>query len=183
MKMHNDIVEKHLKKNDYYGVEESVALAFIQSLNEHIFYVRQASRDLGVLSSLIEAHDDSKWYKDEFTGYANHFQGGGAPDLFASAWLHHIHYNPHHWQHWIFSDGFTPKGSEVENGVVEMPKYYALEMVADWMGSEMAHTGNWDMTNWLNKNMKRINVHSKTADYLKTVLDSLGYVDIEFKGE
>lgn len=179
--MQNDIIERKLKELSYYGVEVSIAQKYIQSLNEHIFYVREAGQKIGVLSSLLEGHDDSKWTKDEFIGYANHFQGGGAPSLFAPAWLHHIHHNPHHWQHWIFPDGYTPKGSDVENGVNEMPIYYALEMIADWMGAGRTYTGSWDMADWLCKNMGRIGVHSNTAEYLRSVLDNpLGYADVVY---
>ena len=80
----------------------------------------------------------------------------------------------------LFADGFTPKGSQVEAGAVEMPQRYALEMVADWMGASYAYTNSWDMADWLTKNMPRIRVHSKTAAYLRGVLDTLGYADIVY---
>lgn len=63
---------------------------------------------------------------------------------------------------------------------MEMPRCYALEMVADWMGSSMAYTGSWDMADWLEKNMPRIRLHTKTAAYVREVLDSLGYADIVY---
>lgn len=124
---------------EHYGVDLDVANAYIESLNEHITYVREAGQKIGVHQVQLDTHDRSKWSEAEFPGYARHFKGGGAPDLFASAWLHHIHHNPHHWQHWIFSDGYAPKNSQVENGVVAMPNVYALEMIADWMGASRAY--------------------------------------------
>lgn len=163
---------------EFYGVDKAVAEAFAESLREHIAYVQEAGRMIGVPEQQLEIHDQSKWTEAEFPGYARHFKGGGAPDEFAAAWLHHIHYNPHHWQHWIFPDGFTPKGSKVENGVVRMPPLYALEMVADWMGASRAYTGSWDMTDWLDKNIPKIRVHSETMPLLRGILDSLGYADI-----
>lgn len=49
---------------------------------------------------------------------------------FQHAWLHHIHHNPHHWQHWILQqdDGrqfvlLPPKGAIIN------------EMIADWIGA------------------------------------------------
>jgi hypothetical protein len=149
-----------------------------RSLLDHIMYVQEAGEKIGVPADQLKIHDESKWSPAEFEGYARHFKGGGAPDEFARAWLHHIHHNPHHWQHWIFPNGYTPKGSQVENGVVEMPQDFALEMVADWMGSSRAYTGDWDMTDWLYKNIPRIRVHSRTAEYLRETLDHLGYADI-----
>lgn len=154
---------------------------YLESLEAHILYVQQAGRRLGVAEHQLEVHDLSKYSMDEFPFYAMHFHGPGDPDGFARAWLHHMNYNPHHWQHWIFPDGFTPKGSKVENGVVEMPQRYALEMVADWYGASMAYTKSWDMSEWLTKNMPRIKVHSQTAAYLRQVLDNEGYGDLVYR--
>lgn len=159
-------------------IDQTVVEAYKISLTRHIEFVQEAGRLIGVAGEQLDLHDKSKWSEEEFYGYAMHFHGGGAPDEFARAWLHHIHHNPHHWQHWIFSDGFTPKGSNVENGVVEMPQKYALEMIADWMGASRAYTGSWDMKDWLYKNMPRIRVHSNTAEYVRQTLDHLGYADI-----
>lgn len=151
---------------------------FTKSLNQHISYVIEAGKKIGVHPKQLEIHDNSKWSDAEFHAYAKHFHGGGAPDLFASAWLHHIHYNPHHWQHWIFSDGYTPKNSSVENGIVQMSNIYALEMIADWMGASKAYTGSWDMKDWLWEHIPKISVHSKTAECLRRELDILGYADV-----
>lgn len=163
-----------------YGVETSVAQAFTESLREHLSYVREAGARLRVSQAQLDIHDDSKWTIHEFPGYARHFKGGGAPDEFAAAWLHHIHFNPHHWQHWLFADGFTPKGSNVENGVVQMPANYAVEMVADWMGAGRAYTGSWDMSDWLSEHIPKIKVHSRTAALLREILDAQGYADIVY---
>lgn len=152
---------------------------FIESLHKHMAFVDEAGRMLGVPVKQLEIHDNSKWSDEEFYAYVKHFEGGGAPDEFARAWLHHLHLNPHHWQHHIFPDGFTPKNSDVEQGVVQMPANYVLEMVADWMGASMAYTGSFDMTKWLIKKIPRIRVHSKTAMVLREILDSLGYADLE----
>jgi hypothetical protein len=164
-----------------------VAERFYESVTAHIRYVREAGRHLGVPESQLAIHDDSKFMAEEFPAYAINFHSGSSPvdgsaasANFVRAWLHHIHHNPHHWQHWIFPDGFSPRGSGVENGVVEMPRHYALEMIADWMGASMAYTGSWDMADWLHKNMPKIRVHSNTATYLRSQLDVLGYADIVY---
>ncbi len=151
---------------------------FIESLHKHIAYVDEAGRTIGVPIGQLEIHDNSKWSNEEFYAYVKHFEGGGAPDEFARAWLHHLHLNPHHWQYHIFPERHTPKDSDVEQGVVQMPADYALEMVADWMGTEMYKTGSFDMTKWLIKNIPRIRVHSKTALVLCEVLKDLGYGNI-----
>jgi hypothetical protein len=48
---------------------------------------------------------------------------------FNAAWLHHIHWNPHHWQHHILhqDDGRTL--------VLVPPAVLADEMVADWLAA------------------------------------------------
>lgn len=156
------------------GVELEAAQAFLESLKTHILYVREAGELVHVASRLLNNHDLSKFTTSEFPHYACRFFGANDdPDGWAGAWLHHIHHNPHHWQHWIFPDGFTPQG-------VEMPYDYILEMVADWMGACRAYTGSWDMQYWLWKNMPKIRVHSRTALFLREVLDYLGYADVVY---
>ena len=165
-----------------YGIDMDLAERFSESLRKHILYVREAGDDLGVDVMLLYHHDESKWSLAEFPAYAQHFHGDkrATMKMFAAAWLHHIHANPHHPEHWIFPDGWSPDGSELENGVMEMPKKYALEMVADWMGASMAYTKSWEMDEWLKANMPEIRVHSATAAYLREVLDFQGYADIVY---
>lgn len=172
---------------NHYGIDKSIAEAYAESLRQHIAYVQEAGRIIGVFETQLEIHDRSKWSEAEFPGYALHFKGGGAPDKFASAWLNHIHENKHHWQHWLFPDGYTPKGSRVENGAVLMPLNYVQEMIADWMGAGRTYTGSWDMKDWLWENIPKIRVHSETAEALRGLLDIQGYADVvymkKFAGE
>lgn len=165
-----------------YDCDQAVAKAYLESLQAHIRHVQEAAHKLGlgVPEAQLAVHDQSKFSVEEFPGYARHFHGGGDPDGFARAWLHHLHHNCHHWQHWIFPDGFNPSGSSVENGVVRMPNHYALEMIADWHGASMAYTGSWDIIGWLHTNMPKIRVHSLTANYLRDVLDMMGYADVVY---
>ena len=161
---------------------DAVIQEYSERLRQHIRYVREAGARVGVNPHLLEIHDKSKWTPEEFPAYAHYFCSGvdvSSVDAvtvssdFARAWLHHIHANPHHWQHWMFPDGYSPKNSGVERGVVEMPTCYALEMIADWMGASRVYTGSWDITDWLHKNMERIHVHSCTAKFLRDAFVSL----------
>lgn len=162
---------------DLFEVDQTnpVHVDYKVSLQTHIKYVREAGKELEVSKAQLEVHDMSKWTIHEFPFYAKHFHGGGDPDGFAGAWLHHLQHNPHHWQHYIFPDDYHAKDSSMEGPVMEMPQPFALEMVADWMGSSMTYTGYWDMQDWLVKNMPRIRLHSKTAIYVREVLGGLGY--------
>lgn len=154
------------------GLNQDILDAHMASLDEHVAYVQEACRMLGGLAEhQIMAHDLSKYTLAEFPHYARQFKGpANDPDGFAYAWMNHIHHNPHHWQHWIFPDGHTPKGSNVQNGVMQMPSNYVVEMVADWMGASKAYTGSWDMSDWLFKNLPKIKLHSQTHVLLENIL-------------
>lgn len=139
---------------------------FFESLHLHIRYVRQAGEIVGgIPGKLLLTHDASKFCTAEVTHYARQFHGDrGDPHGFAMAWLHHIHNNQHHWQHWVFPDGYEPEGSQSEGGAMPMPEVFVREMVADWMGASFAYTGSWDMSDWLNKNFVNgeMILHSET---------------------
>jgi len=124
----------------------------------------------------------------EYPHYARQFHGDkGDPAGFARAWLHHIHCNDHHWNHFLFSDGYSPYKSGIEpSGAMPMPVVCIREMVADWMGASKAYTGSWDMSEWLNDNLdlgspetSKIKLHAYTADILFDVLHSIGYRQID----
>lgn len=156
------------------GLTQSMIDDYVDSLEAHIAYVQEACRNvLSLPEEQVRAHDLSKWSMYEFPQYVRQFKGpANDPDGFSYAWLHHIHHNPHHWQHWIFSDGFHPKGSKVIGGRVPMPPQYVAEMIGDWMGASKAYTGSWDMSDWLMKNLPSIKLHPDTSLYLEKLLTS-----------
>lgn len=166
------------RNRDIDTIPEEAVDAYYESLTKHIAAVQDVGNQLGLSEWQLERHDLSKFSHAEFNGYALHFHGGGAPAKFARAWLNHIHSNPHHWQFYIFPDGFKLQDADLENSTLEMPENYALEMLADWSGASFAYTGSFDMTDWLKKNIPRISVHSKTADFLRSALHRMGYDDV-----
>lgn len=114
-------------------------------------------------------HDWSKFTISEAPHYGRHFFGDKqAPDKFEKAWLHHIHKNPHHWQHWIFQDGKYH----------EMPKKFVKEMITDWMGAEKAYNGSWDMSGWLLANLNKIQINDNTREYVYKILEEIGYKEV-----
>lgn len=167
---------------EFHGVTEQQLGDFEKSLQQHVRFVREAGVELKVPESQLAIHDKSKWTEDEFPRYAANFHGKTSPvnaqrvaDNMALAWLHHIHHNPHHWQFWMFPDGYSPKSSSLEKGIIFMPENYLREMVADWMGASMAYTGSWDMLDWLNMNLKNVKLHSKSWLVLVKILEEIGY--------
>ena len=170
----------------------STESAYMTALLEHIDYVQQAGRKIGVKNEQLLIHDESKFSVYEFGPYARYFYNPDGTkrtnrtaehiEDFTKAWLHHFHYNPHHWQSWLIPNGFS-HGEKLDDDALEMPIKYVLEMVADWMGASMAYTRDWDMTEWLKTNMPRITVHPSTAIYLREVLASIGYSNIVYSNK
>lgn len=85
-------------------------------------------------------HDLSKFSRAEWSPYVDRFYGPQVTDgntvhrreverRFNAAWLHHIHHNPHHWQHWILHED---SGKTL---VLVPPNAEANEMIADWLGA------------------------------------------------
>lgn len=81
-------------------------------------------------------HDLSKFTPFEFRSYAwNFFRSNGEtthpPDLpvnhFDYAWIHHRHYNQHHWDHFVLDMS--------KQTAVEMPEKFLKEMVCDWIAT------------------------------------------------
>lgn len=168
------------------GIDVEILQKQYYNVIQHVEAVQEAGEKLGVSTDQLDIHDLSKFSREEFGAYALHFQGGGAPQEFACAWLHHIHTNPHHWQYWMFPDGYTPRDTSVQNGVVEMPSHFALEMLADWIGASMVYARTDDMSGWLKSNLQKIALHTNTASYVRACLEELGYDfvnDLKFKHE
>jgi len=159
----------------YYDLGDDLRKQYQDALQKHIKSVQEAGKELGVSPHLLMIHDLSKWSEEEFVPYALHFFGGGAPNLFAPAWLHHIHYNPHHWQHWVFPDNFELKGANTFQGTVMMPEEYALEMIADWIGASRVYSNTDDMSKWLRKSVPKIKLHPATREYVTKILKDIGY--------
>ena len=87
------------------------------------------------LSQQMLHHDDSKYDYEEYGAYDNYFYDNNSclnmdqiEANFNKAWLHHIHNNPHHWQHWVLIED---DGDSYGRGL-DMPDNYILEMICDW---------------------------------------------------
>lgn len=153
-----------------FGITEEIAAAYLQSLNQHIAYVRQAGQIIGVSFDQLHRHDQSKFSVEEFPHYARHFFGDkGDPDGWERAWLHHENHNPHHWGHWIARSG------KMAGKPLPMPEWYVKEMVADWHGAGRAYQGSWDISVWLANQGPGFRLHPKTEMLVDGVMQSIGY--------
>lgn len=132
----------------------------------HKWFVFLAGRKLGVSLWRLIKHDWSKFTPKEWSGYARNFYGKRTAETqkaFDRSWLHHIHLNDHHWEHWVLVDRgrFT---------VLKMPEDAVREMVADWYGAGRAITGKWDASTWYEKNKFGLELHKETRALVEELL-------------
>lgn len=155
----------------------------LKSVLQHKHYVYRAGRMIGgiPLWRLI-THDWSKFSPTEMRGYAGNKGGAVSKERWARAWIHHLSCNPHHPEHWLLSwrgnpDFYDGVGEFVADNVVvlPMPLTYVREMVADFMGSSKGYTGSYDIAPWINKEGKRMRLHTDTVTKLDRVLHEIGY--------
>jgi len=124
------------------------------------FVIRAGIRIKGISLWRLLLHDLSKFSPIEFKAYKKKFFYKNCPkDEWDRAWLHHVHKNPHHWQHWVLKD--RP---------LIMDETYIREMVADWFAAERSYKGSWDIQNWLSKKYPNMKLHPETRRILKTIL-------------
>lgn len=105
-------------------------------------------------------HDWSKFLPSEFCTYRRRFTGKEYSQTeWKRAWLHHIHSNPHHWEHWL-----------IKSEPVPMPEIYIREMVIDWLAAGRSYQGSWDIEPWVRENYPKMILHPETVITLKTIL-------------
>lgn len=158
---------------------------YLKYIIRHKWYVTLACFTRGLIWQGIK-HDWSKFLPCEWIPYANFFYGpkyteddrrrclavcGTMLDTeelkrekFNRAWLHHQHFNPHHWQYWILrnDDGTTV--------AMSMPEKYIQEMLADWEGAGMAITGKREYKEWYLKNREKMLLNEATRNRVEELL-------------
>ena len=135
--------------------------------------------DLHAMKTQILNHDASKNSPEEYAAYDRYFYGGNKSfrvvQDFRRAWLHHIHENPHHWQHWVLNND-EPEEGEV---VLEMDYIYVIEMICDWWAFSWQKGDLSEIFSWYDKHQKYIklapNTRKTVEDILWTLRGRLGY--------
>ena len=144
-------------------------------ITEHVNNVQKAADWLyshGIIPEHISLglHDVSKYTPEEYEAYDNYFYGKRTEQVkkdFDYAWLHHIHANPHHWQHWVLVND--------EDGTygLEIPERHVYEMIADWW-SFSHKTGNLrEIFSWYDSHKKKMILHEKTRKLVEDILDKI----------
>ena len=121
---------------------------YLRYLIRHKWFVFHAGIYTGAPLWRLLIHDWTKFLPCEWFPYVEMFYGkspdnaGKVFSSFSRAWLHHQHWNKHHWQYWIL------KEDDGGSFALPMPERYWREMVADWMGAGRAINGRWEADDW-----------------------------------
>ena len=123
------------------------------------------------IQSLILSHDQSKYKQEEYFAYANNFfsksKTKDIKDAFNVAWNHHIHNNPHHWQHWVIVEG------KDNYTVLDMPYEYIIEMVCDHWSFSFKKGNLNEIFDWYEKNKKSIIFSDNTRKTYAEILNKI----------
>ena len=149
------------------------------------------------LKDTVAKHDYSKRMPEEYNAYDEYFYGEKTTEVhknFKLAWLHHIHYNRHHWQHWlIINDGYQYNDPE-KLTALDMPDVYIVEMISDWWSFSWAkhHKANtydpiyglYEVFDWYDRNKSNIVLSfathrkvEKLLNLIREALDAINYKD------
>jgi len=156
-------------------------IAYLGYVLRHKKHVFQAARELGIpLRGLL--HDISKFRPSEILPYARYFyEPDGSPrtrrdetgyykaaetgdKAFDTAWMHHQHRNPHHWQYWVLP---------LDDGGIKalpMPVEYVREMVADWRGAGIAQGHGDDVLPWYQAHKHLMTLHPITRMMVEALI-------------
>ena len=140
----------------------------------HKYFVFIAGRMAGVPVLRLLIHDWTKLLPCEWFPYTQYFYGNFPKQkdteyaaAFERAWLHHIHWNKHHWQYWLLIDD-PSSGQQMK--ALEMPEKYVREMVVDWFGAGKAIMHSWDISDWWEKHKAGIILHPQTQTRVEQLL-------------
>jgi hypothetical protein len=146
---------------------------YIRYLVRHKFFVFRAGLWVGAPLWRLIIHDWSKLTPTEWFPYVERFFGNQGDqsqteiDAYDRAWSHHVHKNPHHWNHWLV----VPTTGNHVISPLKMPEKFVREMVADWMGANRVQTGGWNVHQWYNNNKYRIVLHNETRALVEEILN------------
>lgn len=118
-------------------------------------------------------HDFSKFSEEEYDAYDKYFYGGNKTEEvkknFNLAWLHHIHNNPHHWQHWILINDNPGEGMVI----LDMPHNYIIEMICDWWAFSWAKGNLYEIFKWYDQHKAYMKLSDKTRKTVEDILEKL----------
>jgi hypothetical protein len=163
-----------------------MSLEYAKYLDEHIENVKRGYDWLGFnLPEILEPiefndgcrivyrHDLSKLSPEEYEQYDNYFYGKEKTEevktAFNHAWLHHIHNNPHHWQHWVLIND-DPNLGEI---ILDMPYDAIVEMICDWWAFSWKRGDLMEIFKWYDERKAYIKLSDKTRKTVEDILEKI----------
>lgn len=128
------------------------------------------------------SHDYSKSSEEEYEAYDNYFYGDksyGCVRKFKYAWLHHIHKNPHHWQHWVLANDDPEEGTVA----LEMPYEYIVEMICDWWSFSWKSGNLYELFDWYESHKENMVLEYRTKAKVLIILSKIKDVLDRQEGE
>ena len=127
----------------------------------------------GFYTQIEMAHDRSKNDREEYYAYDQYFYGGKRTkeikENFNVAWLHHIHNNPHHWQHWVLINDDPQEGTVA----IRMPYKYVIEMICDWWAFSWGKGNLYDIFDWYDQHKTYMILHNDTRELVEDILNGI----------
>ena len=156
--------------------KDNVSRAF-QWMEEHLpQYSRIVDSNVDLNWQICLAHDESKTSEEEYKAYDNYFYGNNRSfdvmDRFDKAWLHHIHSNPHHWQHWVLLED-DPEGGSMVMKTIDMPTNYIIEMICDWWSFSWKVGNLYTIFNWYDEHKATMKLSGDTRAMVEAILASI----------
>lgn len=115
-------------------------------------------------------HDGSKNSPEEYSAYDAYFYGRNRSHQvvsdFNKAWLHHIHFNPHHWQHWILNNDNPEEGTIL----LPIPDNYIVEMICDWWSFSFAKGNLYEIFDWYKERANYMQIEKSTRNKINKIL-------------
>lgn len=125
------------------------------------------------LSRFVWDHDYSKDTPKEYDAYDQYFYGGrktkDVEEKFNEAWLHHIHSNPHHWQHWVLINDNPDEGIVA----LRIPYRYTIEMICDWWAFSWSKGNLYEIFDWYDKHKGYMKLHTDTRELVEEILGKI----------
>lgn len=118
------------------------------------------------------AHDESKTDQEEYDAYDQHFYGNRSYEnekSFLYAWNHHLHKNPHHWQHWILINDDKDNGEKI----LEIPEKYIWEMICDWWSFSHMSGNLYEIFDWYEKGKDYRKINPVSLQYIEAILETI----------
>lgn len=161
---YDDYIQEH---------KENVTKAYYWLINNNI--LKEYSVDtLQMAHYLCEsAHDQSKYSEEEYAAYDKYFYGGNKSyavvEDFNKAWLHHIHNNPHHWQHWVLINDDPNEGEKI----LDMPEEYIIEMICDWWSFSWKQGRLDEIFTWYDEHKNHMKLSERTRSKVEYILGEI----------